>query len=99
MALILYLRPVGEARVLDPGTNPPTPLPPEGKAVEDSPFWRRRLRAKEVEKTTAGMILVGRDARRAREGLEAQAATLAQPTSPTQTADGDTGKKTKPGKE
>lgn len=53
MAKTLLIRPVGDARVLDPATNPPTVLPPEGKAVEDSPYWRRRMRAKEVEEVPA----------------------------------------------
>lgn len=49
MAKVLYLRPVNGARVLDPATEPPTALPVEGRKVEDTPYWRRRLRAKEVE--------------------------------------------------
>lgn len=78
MAIILHLRPVGKTRVLDPGVNPPCPLPPEGKAVEDAPFWRRRMKAKEVEKTTPALIAAGKAAREAREELEAAKAALAE---------------------
>lgn len=47
---MLYLRPVNGARVLDPDAVPvPAPLPVEGKRVADKPYWRRRLKAKEVE--------------------------------------------------
>ena len=50
MAKMLNVRPVNGARVLDPDAVPvPAPLPAEGKMVMDTPFWRRRLKAKEVE--------------------------------------------------
>ena len=51
MPRMLNLRPVHGARVLDPDAVPvPAPLPVEGKMVEDTPYWRRRLRAGEVER-------------------------------------------------
>jgi len=50
MANMLHLRPVKGVRVLDPDAVPaPAPLPAEGKMVVDTPYWRRRLKAKEVE--------------------------------------------------
>lgn len=56
MANMLHLRPVNGARVLDPDAVPvPEALPAEGKMVVDTPFWRRRLKAKEVELVPAGM--------------------------------------------
>lgn len=50
MANMLHLRPVNGGRVLDPDAVPvPEALPAEGKMVVDTPYWRRRLKAKEVE--------------------------------------------------
>jgi hypothetical protein len=50
MAKMIHVRPVNDARVLDPDAVPvPEALPADGKMVEDTPFWRRRLKAKEVE--------------------------------------------------
>ncbi len=44
MSKYLYVRPGFEGAVLrDPATG--VPLPPEGKRVADTPFWRRRLRS------------------------------------------------------
>jgi len=54
MAKMIHVRPVNGARVLDPDAVPvPEALPAEGKMVEDKPFWRRRLKAKEVELVAA----------------------------------------------
>jgi len=44
------------ARVLDPATSPPSPLPAWGKEVAHDTYWRRRLAAREVEETTAAAI-------------------------------------------
>lgn len=53
MPKMIHVRPVS-ARVLDPDALPvPEALPVEGKMVVDKPFWRRRLKAKEVELVTA----------------------------------------------
>ncbi len=41
---IVHLVPVNGARVLDPGTQPPTPLPEEGRKVALSTYWRRRIK-------------------------------------------------------
>jgi hypothetical protein len=47
---MIHVRPVNGARVLDPDAVPvPEPLSADGKMVVDTPFWRRRLKAKEVE--------------------------------------------------
>jgi hypothetical protein len=47
---MIHVRPVNGARVLDPDAVPaPDALPADGKMVVDKPFWRRRLKAKEVE--------------------------------------------------
>ena len=40
---ILILIPKPGRRVLDPAQTPPAPLPPEGRKVVDSPYWRSRL--------------------------------------------------------
>lgn len=54
MAEMLHVRPVNGGRVLDPDAVPvPVPLPAEGKIVVDKPYWRRRLRAREVEMVPA----------------------------------------------
>lgn len=54
MPKMINLRPVNGARVLDPDAVPvPEALPAEGKMVVDKPFWRRRLKAKEVEPVPA----------------------------------------------
>lgn len=51
MSNMLHLRPVNGARVLDPDAVPvPEALPVEGRMVVDTPYWRRRLKAKEVER-------------------------------------------------
>ena len=39
----LILKPKPGRRVLDPAQTPPSPLPPEGRKVVDSPYWRSRL--------------------------------------------------------
>ena len=39
----LFLKPKPGRRVLDPAQTPPSPLPPEGRKVVDSPYWRSRL--------------------------------------------------------
>lgn len=50
MPKMIHVRPVNGARVLDPDAVPvPEALPADGKMVVDKPFWRRRLKAKEVE--------------------------------------------------
>ena len=50
MPKMIHVRPVNGARVLDPDAVPvPEALPVGGKMVVDKPFWRRRLKAKEVE--------------------------------------------------
>lgn len=45
----VVLKPIGDARVLDPATMPPQPLPKAGKPVTLDTYWRRRIAAKEVE--------------------------------------------------
>lgn len=53
MPKMIHVRPVNGARVLDPDAVPvPEALPAGGKMVVDKPFWRRRLKAKEVEMVT-----------------------------------------------
>lgn len=53
MPKMIHVRPVNGARVLDPDAVPvPEALPADGKMVVDKPFWRRRLKAKEVELVT-----------------------------------------------
>lgn len=104
MAIILHLRPVGDTRVLDPGVNPPCPLPPEGKAVEDAPFWRRRMKAKEVEQTTPELIAAGKAAREAREEETPAPPEQAAPEGASGPVSGPisgpiSGKTNKPGKE
>ena len=42
----LFVRPVGEKRVVRPETG--KVLPPEGARVPDTTFWRRRLASKAV---------------------------------------------------
>lgn len=50
MRNMLHLRPVNGSRVLDPDAVPvPEALPVAGKMVADTPYWRRRLKAREVE--------------------------------------------------
>lgn len=50
MPKMIHVRPVNGARVLDPDAVPvPEALTADGKVVVDKPFWRRRLKAKEVE--------------------------------------------------
>ena len=46
----LILKPKPGRRVLDPAQTPPTPLPPEGRRVVDSPYWRSRLADGVVER-------------------------------------------------
>lgn len=54
MVKMMLVRPVNGARVLDPDALPvPEAVPAEGKMVVDKPYWRRRLKAKEVELVTA----------------------------------------------
>ncbi|MGE4292390.1 MAG: DUF2635 domain-containing protein [Desulfovibrio sp.] len=43
----IFIRPVDGRRVLDPVTKEPLPL--EGKRVEKSSYWLRRLTSGEVE--------------------------------------------------
>ena len=40
----MILRPMKGRRVLDPAQTPPSPLPPEGRRVVDSPYWRSKLK-------------------------------------------------------
>lgn len=39
----LFIKPVNGARVLNPHTSPPSPLPAEGLRVANSSYWQRRL--------------------------------------------------------
>lgn len=61
------------ARVLDPSTFPPSPLPAWGKEVPLDTYWRRRLAAGEVEKTTDEEIAAARAA-----AAEAESRDLAE---------------------
>lgn len=51
---IVHLKPAEGVRVLDPGTMPPSPLPPEGKRVGLDIYWRRRLHDGDVELVKTG---------------------------------------------
>jgi len=48
----IFIRPVDGRRVLDPVTKEPLSL--EGKRVEKSSYWLRRLTSGEVEKAAPG---------------------------------------------
>lgn len=75
---MLHLKPKGENPVRDPAAPAAAKLPPEGKAVEASPYWYRRLADGDVEKTTAAAIAEGKAARLAKEAEQA-AGTQADP--------------------
>lgn len=48
MAKIIIVTPVPGKRVLDPASNPPKPLPEQGKRVLEDSYWIRRRDAGEV---------------------------------------------------
>lgn len=78
----LYLKPKGEIPVRDPADPTAAPLPPEGKAVEATPYWYRRLADGDVEKTTVEAIAKGKAARLAEEAAKAKAAEAPAPAKP-----------------
>lgn len=76
--MTLFLKPAGETPVRDPADPAAAPLPPEGKAVERSAYWYRRLADKDVVKTTAEAIAKGRAERLAKETAAATPAKTAK---------------------
>ena len=53
----IFLKPMKGRRVLDPAQTPPSPLPPEGRRVVDSPYWRSRIKDGVVEVVDQGPAL------------------------------------------
>lgn len=76
--MTLFLKPAGETPVRDPADPAAAPLPPEGKAVDSSAYWYRRLADQDVVKTTAEAIAKGQAERLAKETAAATPAKTAK---------------------
>lgn len=72
MAKTIYLKPAPELTIPDPATG--KHLPATGDAVDDCPYWRRRLREKSVEFTTPAAIQKACDAAKKTESADQKAA-------------------------
>ena len=92
MPKMIRIRPVNGARVLDPDAVPvPEALPADGKMVVDKPFWRRRLKAKEVELVTAPVAKTVKPTR-AKKAATTTPVKTQRPTAEPETAQAEEGR-------